>query len=376
MTRLTFIVSSLAHPGGAQRVMSIMANYWATKGWSITLLTMDDGSESPFYDLHPAVKHHALDIAGESSNPIEGLINNLNRLQVLRRAIKESDVEVVISFIDQTNVLTLLSTWGMYLPVVIAERIDPTHYHIGTGWNLLRKWVNPRASYVVTQTEAALSYFSERVRKKAWVIPNPVVLQWKPQKRAISFINNKRKKSVLSVGRLSEQKGFDLLLRAFAMVSPRHTSWSLIVWGEGSSRACLEKLRDDLGLYGRVYFPGKTKHPFEKMRQADLFVLSSRYEGFPNVLLEAMACGLPVISADCPSGPREIIRDDVNGILVPPENVEGLAYAMDRLMSDETERRRLSLRAVEVRERFGLETIMEQWEQLIGCAIGNRSTPH
>ena len=169
----------------------------------------------------------------------------------------------------------------------------------------------------------------------------------------------------MAMGRLAQEKGFDLLLDAFALVAGRHPDWTLEIVGEGPLRSHLESYTQKLDLGGRVLMPGFTRQPFDAMRRADLFALSSRCEGFPNVLLEAMACGVAAVSFDCPSGPRHIIRDGVDGTLVPSGDTHALAQSLDRLMGNEAERRRLAARAPEVAVRFGAAKIMSIWEDLV-----------
>jgi GalNAc-alpha-(1->4)-GalNAc-alpha-(1->3)-diNAcBac-PP-undecaprenol alpha-1,4-N-acetyl-D-galactosaminyltransferase len=357
---LVLVIPSLSS-GGAERVLSTMANYWAERGHEINILTLDDGAEPPFYQLHPSVNHRPLGVAGQSGSVIAGIINNLRRILVLRHAIRETSPHVIISFTDQTNVVTVLATVRFPAPVIVAERIDPRYQPIGWGWELLRRWTYRRAAHLVAQTPGAMTFFSSAMQRRGSVIPNPV----QPPRLRSSAGRADRQPTIITIGRLSAQKGFDVLIRAFAQIAPRHAEWAVQIWGEGPLRDDLEMLVGELGLEARVQLPGRTTKVTEKLCAADLFVLSSRYEGFPNALCEAMACGLPVISFDCPSGPRAIIRDGIDGVLVRPGDVDALAAAMDRLMADESERRRLSARAPEVLDRFGVEKVMRMWEDLI-----------
>jgi len=170
------------------------------------------------------------------------------------------------------------------------------------------------------------------------------------------------------MGRFYHQKGFDLLLRAFARLKDRYAQWTLTILGDGPLRDELQRLCEKLGVSERVFLPGRVKNPEHFLKQAELFVLPSRFEGFPNALCEAMACGLPVIASDCPSGPREIIRDGKDGVLVPNQDIRALTGAMGWLMSNEAERNRLAAAAVEVIERFGMEKIIKRWESVL-CKV-------
>jgi glycosyltransferase involved in cell wall biosynthesis len=168
---------------------------------------------------------------------------------------------------------------------------------------------------------------------------------------------------------LQPEKGHERLLQAFATLAPRHPTWTLTIYGEGPERPRLEAAIATLGLGERVFLPGATTEPFARLAEADLFVLSSTYEGFPNALCEAMAVGLPVVSFDCPSGPAELITHSVDGLLVPPGDVGGLAAALDRLMGAPTERAQLGARAREVRERLTLPAILAMWDDVLQPAI-------
>jgi glycosyltransferase involved in cell wall biosynthesis len=365
--RLALVISQLSG-GGAERVLSRLAGYWADHGHDVTVITFWSAS-SDLYPLSPRVQRVALGLGRQSPNVRQSLRTNWRRLWALRRTIRTVKPQIVVSFMDTTNVLTLFATLGLGVPVVVSERIHPAYHDIGAIRGALRRWVYPWADAVVVPAGGIGRWLSDFVPPRLiHVIPNPA-----PSTGCPTDPPSDRKAIVVGMGRLEAQKQFDYLLRAFARCHAVHPNWSLAVMGEGPERKALETLAADLGIAAKVRWVGVAANPEDVLRESRIFVLSSRYEGFPNALVEAMANGLAAVSFDCPSGPREIIRDGVDGLLVPAQDLDRLADAMGLLMSDEIERKRLATKATEVRQRFSSQAVGEAWDKVF--QIVRSSTP-
>jgi GalNAc-alpha-(1->4)-GalNAc-alpha-(1->3)-diNAcBac-PP-undecaprenol alpha-1,4-N-acetyl-D-galactosaminyltransferase len=336
------------------------------RGHCVTVITLFS-EDSDFYTLPTGANRIALGIDGDSPTLIHGLANNLHRLRVLRRAIKSTAPDVVVSHIHRTNIMTILAVGKTPIPVIVVEHNDPGMNPTGRIWETLRRRTYPSARKLVSVSEGVNNQFLWLAEEQRTVINNP--LPSPGNERALDNRMDPGRCWIAAMGRLTAQKGFDLLLQAFAIVTANHPDWRLIIIGEGQLRGELEELRNSLGLTVSVSFAGLLADPLPTLRNASLFVMASRFEGFPYAALEAMACGLPVIYTDCPSGPREIIRDGINGLLVPNGDVPALAAAMDRLMGDAAERARLARRAPEVIERFGEDNIITKWEELFQHSV-------
>lgn len=364
--RIAFVIHSL-EAGGAERVASTIVNGWVEAGDRVTLVTLES-VDKDFYRLDPRVERVSLNATGRSRSGVAFIANNWRRVKMLRSTLRAADFDVIVSFIDKTNVLTLLGTLGLGLPVIVSEHIDPRRHSVGLLTAILRRMLYPLARAVIVLTPGIAEWARLVAREEAIrVIPNPIAEQFLDNEAAVRDCVSH---AVVGMGRLLPQKGFDRLLAAFAKCAEKHSEWTLRIVGEGTERERLLESALELGIGHRVRLDSVTSNPEKVFRDSDIFVLSSRYEGLPMVLLEAMACGLPVISFDCASGPKEIIRDGVDGILVPPDDVVALAGAMDRLMSDPEERRRLAARAPEVRTRFGIRQVMAMWNEVLAEAAG------
>jgi GalNAc-alpha-(1->4)-GalNAc-alpha-(1->3)-diNAcBac-PP-undecaprenol alpha-1,4-N-acetyl-D-galactosaminyltransferase len=368
MIKISLVIGGMG-VGGAERVMSILANYWATHGWEVTLITLVDRSKPPFYPLDPQIKLVQLGVTGDSSNPAMAVVKIWQRARVLRQAIIASAPDVTIGFMATSGVMSVLACWNLGIPVIVSKRIYPAMSEANKVWKQLMKWTYPFADLVVVLTKSALSFYPPEQGYRAVVLPNPVIVP--PVTMGLEGLLPTP--TLIAVGRLAPQKGFDLLITAFAKIQADYPDWHLTILGEGESRAELEQLRSQLQLTDRVHLPGKVTNVHDYLRQADIFVMSSRCEGFPNALCEAMACGLPVISTDCLSGPREIITDGVDGILVATEDVEALAVGLDRLMSNPIERQQLAHAAPQVLDRFGLEPVMKMWTDTVKQVVERRT---
>lgn len=243
---------------------------------------------------------------------------------------------------------------------VFAERVDPAVYPANIA-KLLKKYAR-KADGFVFQTEDARAWYGDSVKDiKTAVIPNainPVFIRPK-------YAGEKRK-VIAGAGRLNDQKNFSLLIGAFAQIAPEFPDYNLVIYGEGEKRRELEKLVEELGLRERVSLPGNIQNIADEMEQNSLFVLSSDYEGMPNALMEAMALGLPCISTDCPcGGPRFLIQNGENGILVPVGNEEKMTEAMRRVLEDKMLKEKLAKNAVQIQERLTSDKIYGEWEKMI-----------
>jgi len=368
--RLTCVIHSL-NGGGAERVMASLASRLSDRGHEVTLVTLDDGKKNR-HQVAASVTRVCLDRMRPSRNRFSGILANLGRVVALRRSLAKSRPEVVLSFCDSTNVLTLVSTLGWSIPVVVSERSDPSSQRLAAPWQWLRTKLYRNAARVIVLTEAAARTVAP------WCSAPPIVIasavDFPPDPPPDSDVGGDkvptcgRPPIVLGIGRLEIEKGFDQLLIAFAAVAPRHPDWRLVIYGEGSLRGELERLRDGLGLRDRVDLPGWVRPIWPAIRGGELFVLPSRYEGFPSALLEAMACGLACVAFACPSGPSAIIRDGVDGLLVPPGDTDALAIAIEKCIGDPVLRSELGRAATGVTVRFGWSAMTDAYEQVLkGC---------
>jgi glycosyltransferase involved in cell wall biosynthesis len=306
----------------------------------------------------------SLGLQGGSRSLITAVFGNGRRIIALRRAIQQSKPDIVLSLMNRTNVLTVFAMTATAVPVIVSEHTAPNGT-LSRAWGLLRELAYRRAAFVVMLTTDALAQMSPAVRRRGRVIPNPLPSQFLPMDAGdLGPGDDPDGQTIMGLGRLAPEKGFDVLIEAFARLA---TSWPrarLVIWGEGEERERLERLRDRLGMTDRIQLPGATTQPERELLSATVFVLSSRLEGLPMTLLEAMALGRAVIACDCDYGPRDIVRDGVDGVLVPPEDAEALAVAIAGLLSDGARRGSLARRAAEVRERFAIGTVSAMWEDL------------
>ncbi len=371
--KITMVISSLG-AGGAERVLVGIANHWQAAGHRVTIITYVGGES--FYPLVAGVVHRALPadrvVYGLIGLPVRAL-SFVRRIARLRQAIIQTAPDKIVSFVDKTNVLTLLACSGLSYDIVISERTNPRYYPIGHIQSLLRQWLYRHAKVLVIQTRSLLDWAAGYVRpEQIAVIPNALdqarvqaivqAIQSAGQQTVTLPVWGKR---IIAMGRLSAEKGHDLLLTACAPVLQQYPDWGLEIIGDGPLRARLQQLSHELGIADRVHFYGQLKHPFEVMAGADVYVLPSRVEGFPNALLEAMGLGLPVVSFDCPSGPSDLIAHGENGLLVAPEDVAQMSQALVSLIQDEALRQRLGTHARYVLDSYAEERIMHRWDEVL-----------
>jgi glycosyltransferase involved in cell wall biosynthesis len=347
--------------GGAERQASLLCNHWARSGREVVLATLRD--EPSHYDLHDTVVRRAIRRDRSSSS----LRKQWSDLESIRGLIASERPHVVAAFMDAINIKVLLAARKSGVPVIISERSIPGSLFTAYGpWYgaivaLLRRFIYPLSTALVVQTEPVASWARRgRLSRKVAVIPNVI-----EPKREGDDAERRSSKLILSVGRLSHEKGHDVLIHAFAGVADRFPDWRLKIIGDGVLRAELSALIDRLGLEDRVELAPTQKSVAEDYRTAGIFVLSSRFEGFPNALMEAMQAGCPVVSADCPVGPGEILTDGSDGIFFRNEDFADLEAKLSMLMADEARRVALAVRARQTVRKYGPSAVFPLWDNLV-----------
>lgn len=355
--------------GGAERALTVLAAGFADRGHSVSVVTWNSGIPD-FYTLPDFVVRTRVPLdAGTISVSWFNPYGNLRRVLAIRRAIMATDPDIGISFLDGSNELFLLATAGLRIGKFISSQNNLSERgHYNRRWELLRKFAYKGADSIVFLDPRAAE--AARKRFPSWnctSIPNPLTrIVEQPDTTAASIISDMRRFPVriVAMGRFVEQKGFDLLLRAFKSVTEQVDDVGLVILGDGPLRAALERQCRDLQLTEKVLLPGKTSMPHAVIARCDLFVFPSRYEGQGMALAEAMASGVPAVSFDCDYGPRSMIQATGGGILVPVGDVPALTAAIVELLQNDGLRATYGGNARRINDMLSVDTITERWEQL------------
>lgn len=351
--KLLFFIHAISG-GGAERVLTLLCNELVERGYDVFLAT---NTYKPFV-YHLSHKINVVQLHCSNYQKIPKFIRVPWMYYKIRKISKSISPDLIISFINIFNARVILSTLGLHIPVIASEH---TSYQRKLSFleNIARFHIDKLASRVVILTQQDYVYLGKRMPNKI-VIPNPTTF--------LPFKSANKEDIILAIGRLDQWKikGFDILLNSWSNIHTSHPDWRLVIAGTGRKENIdiLNNMCHTLGVIDSVDFVGFINDIEQLMRRSAIFVLSSRNEGFPMVLIEAMSQKCACISTDCLTGPREIIENNRNGILIKVEDVQELSFALEKLITDSTLRNVLSNNALNVADKFSLSTIVDKWESL------------
>ena len=354
--KILFVTSYMGF-GGTERVISVIASELSRRGHQVGIY-MTNAICDCVYQLHEDVTLHHEDKRG----------NMLNVLLNLRKFTKKYDPDIVIPFMTYQCIYTCIALMFSKYPVVVCERNDPNKIagsDAGKLHFIVRDMAFASALGAVFQTEGARDCFSHSIQKKSAVILNPINTNF------FAEINKGiEQNKIVNVGRLTEQKNQSMLIRAFSKIKDEYSDLIVEIYGDGEKREELLSLAAELGVSDRVYLMGNANDLNERIKDAKVFAFTSDYEGMPNALAEAMSIGLACVSTDCsPGGARMLIRDGINGILCPCNDVDAFAQALRCVLSDDQYRKKLSENAVLIRQTLSVSNIADQWEEYLKSLV-------
>lgn len=377
--------------GGAERVTLTWAQWLQSAGWQPLVLTRKPQSWD-FYPI-PAGVIREVEPADAGWMRRIGPLAFPFRIRRLRHWLQQERVDLAIGITSLPSIKLLFACQGLGVPCVVSERNYPPLKRIGRIWSVLRRFSYPWAALHLVQTQAVGPWLTQHLgARHQLLLPNPV--QWPlpafnprvdPEQWLAAAGVAPEDPVLLAVGTKAEQKGFDRLVCWFRSLAPRHPRLQLVIvgldeqpyHGRDQQADLLALLPDQLELRSRLHFPGRVGNLAAWYVRSQIFVLSSRYEGFPNVLLEAMAAGCCCVAADCPQGPADLVDHGVNGVLLPPETGDqAWVEHLDRLLCAPTIRARLGAAATGVRDRYApsrlCRSLIESLEPLLDHTSSRR----
>lgn len=351
--KILFYINAI-HDGGAERVMINLAKYFSDTGYETILVT--SFIDTWEYKIEGNVKRLTL----EENEIKQGKIKrNFSRIIKLRDILKKEKPDIAVSFMAEPNFRLLVASLGLNVKTIVSVRNDPNKEYAGKIGKFVGKWILPIADGCVFQTKEAQEWFPERLQRKSTIIFNAV-------KEAFFHIERRPVDGeIITCGRLEAQKNHKLLIDAFAEVVKEYPYAKLKIYGEGSLREVLQEQINKLGLQEKAFLMGATNDVAKALQTADLFVLSSDYEGMPNALMEAMAAGVPCISTDCPcGGPRSLIENKINGYIISLNDKNELKNSIIDYMKQK-KKEDISNKTKKLATRFLPKKVHEEWLKYI-----------
>ena len=360
---IAFMTYSLAS-GGAERVLTTLANEFCDT-YNVVIISLTDCVS--FYPLNAKIKCLSCGLdTNDNKSGFYRLGQYFKTLRKIRKSVSENHIDLIVGFLTVVNIYALLAARTSGIPCIISERNNPEFSNPGTLWKLLRKLTYRFADNLVVQTQANAVFYRSFIQKtRIKVVPNPLSRNL-TEKRSPTQLTNENL-NILTVGRLDRNKAHELLLRAFSKIDSE--KWLVRILGDGPLLASLKQLAEDLQIGDKVLFLGNRKEVWEFYNSATIFAFTSRSEGFPNVLLEALYFGIPSISTDCPHGPSDLIQNGENGLLIPVDDQEALEQGLERLMTDFKLRKKLSENAATRAAEYETDKIKALWQVHINALI-------